>query len=219
MSSPVRGAPPTVVRVSPDLLAALSGLGLGLSLIVAIGSQNAFVLRQGLRRQRVGAVVAVCVVSDVALIAAGVAGAGAVVQSRPGLLVAVRLAGAAFLAAYGVMAARRALRPRALDPRDGAAPASVAATVMTALALTWLNPHVYLDTVVLLGSIAQSHPGRQWWFATGAAAGSVLWFTALGYGAALLRPLFATPRAWRVLDAGIALVMFVLAASLLLAIA
>ena len=204
-------------RVVPDLLAALSGLGLGLSLIVAIGSQNAFVLRQGLRRQQVGTVVLVCLLSDVVLIAAGVTGAGAVVQSRPGLLDVVRIAGAAFLAAYGLMAARRALRPQALAPRGGAAPASVAATVATALALTWLNPHVYLDTVVLLGSIAQSHPGRNWWFAAGAAAGSTVWFTALGYGAALLRPLFTTPRAWRVLDAGIALVMLALAASLLLA--
>ncbi|NIZ89522.1 LysE/ArgO family amino acid transporter [Kineococcus rubinsiae] len=201
----------------PAVLAALSGLGLGLSLIVAIGSQNAFVLRQGLRAQRVGAVVLVCVVSDVVLIAAGVAGAGAVVQRLPGVLDVVRLAGAAFLAAYGALAARRALRPQVLTPRDDAAPASLAATVATALALTWLNPHVYLDTVVLLGSIAQSHPGRQWWFAAGAALGSVVWFTALGYGAALLRPLFARPGAWRVLDALIAVVMFALAASLVAA--
>ncbi len=203
--------------VTTNLLAALSGLGLGLSLIVAIGSQNAFVLRQGLRRHQVGTVVLVCALSDVALIAAGVAGAGAVVQSRPALLDVVRIAGAAFLAAYGLIAARRAVRPGSLAPLEGAAPASVAATVVTALALTWLNPHVYLDTVVLLGSIAQSHPGRQWWFAAGAAAGSTLWFTALGYGAALLRPLFATARAWRVLDAVIALVMLALAASLLAA--
>ena len=177
-----------------DLLAALTGLGLGLSLIVAIGSQNAFVLRQGLRRHRVGAVVA----------------------SRPVLLDLVRIGGAAFLAVYGLMAARRALRPQALAPEGRAEPASVAATVGTALALTWLNPHVYLDTVVLLGSIAQSHHGRQWWFAAGAAVGSALWFTALGYGAALLRPLFAAPRAWRVLDAAIALIMLALATSLLL---
>jgi L-lysine exporter family protein LysE/ArgO len=203
--------------VLPDLLAALSGLGLGLSLIVAIGAQNAFVLRQGLHRQHVGPVVLVCVLSDVALITAGVAGAGAVLEGRPGLLDVVRIAGAAFLAAYGLMAARRALRPQVLAPPGGAAPASVAATVTTAVALTWLNPHVYLDTVVLLGSIAQSHPQRQWWFATGAALGSTVWFTALGYGAALLRPLFARPHAWRILDAGIALVMLALATSLLLA--
>lgn len=203
--------------MTPDLLAALAGLGLGLSLIVAIGSQNAFVLRQGLRRQQVGVVVLVCVVSDAVLIAAGVAGAGAVVQSRPWLLDVVRYAGAAFLAAYGLLAARRALRPQVLAPQEGAPTASVTATVLTALALTWLNPHVYLDTVVLLGSIAQSHPGRQWWFAAGAVIGSTVWFTALGYGAALLRPLFATARAWRVLDAVIALVMLTLAVSLVVA--
>jgi L-lysine exporter family protein LysE/ArgO len=202
--------------VLPDLVAALSGLGLGLSLIVAIGAQNAFVLRQGLRGQHVGTVVLVCVVSDVALIAAGVAGAGAVVQGRPGLLDAVRLAGAAFLAGYGLMAARRAWRPRALGPTPEAASTSVAAALATALALTWLNPHVYLDTVVLLGSIAQSHPGRQWWFAAGAALGSTAWFTALGYGASLLRPVFARPAAWRVLDSVIAAVMLALAASLVL---
>lgn len=190
---------------------------LGLSLIVAIGSQNAFVLRQGLRRQRVGVVVLVCVLSDAVLIAAGVAGAGALVQDHPGVLDGVRIAGATFLAAYGALAVRRALRPQTLDPRGGARPASLAATVVTALALTWLNPHVYLDTVVLLGSIAQSHPGRQWSFAAGAVLGSTLWFTALGFGAVLLRPLFARARAWQVLDAVIAAVMFALAASLLLA--
>jgi L-lysine exporter family protein LysE/ArgO len=204
--------------VLANLVTALSGLGLGLSLIVAIGAQNAFVLRQGLRGHHVGAVVLVCVLSDVALIAAGVAGAGAVVQGRPGLLDVVRVAGAVFLAGYGLMAARRAVRPQALDPREGAVPATFAAVVTTALALTWLNPHVYLDTVVLLGSIAQSHPGRQWWFAAGAAAGSVAWFTALGYGASLLRPLFARPHAWRVLDGVIALVMLALAVSLLAAV-
>ena len=202
-------------RVLPALLAALSGLGLGLSLIVAIGAQNAFVLRQGLRGQRVGAVVVVCVLSDVVLISAGVAGAGVVVRRVPWLVDAVRLAGAVFLAGYGVMAARRALRPQTLAPHDGAAPGSLTATVATALTLTWLNPHVYLDTVVLLGSIAQSHQGRQWWFAAGAALGSTVWFSALGYGARLLRPLFARPRAWRVLDAAIAVTMLVLAASLL----
>ena len=206
-----------VLPTASALLATASGLGLGLSLIVAIGAQNAFVLRQGLRARHVGAVVLVCVLSDVALICAGVAGAGALVRNHPGLLDVVRLVGAAFLAGYALTAARRALRPQALQAGDGAAPASRAATVGTALALTWLNPHVYLDTVVLLGSIAQGHPGRQWWFAAGAALASTAWFAALGFGAALLRPLFARPGAWRVLDAGIALVMAALAASLLLA--
>ncbi|GIG28326.1 LysE/ArgO family amino acid transporter [Cellulomonas marina] len=197
------------------LLAALSGLGLGLSLIVAIGSQNAFVLRQGLRREHVGVVVLVCVVSDAVLIAAGVAGAGAAVEAVPGLLTVVRVAGAVFLLAYGVLAARRALRPPAVLEAAGArGPTSVRAAVATTLALTWLNPHVYLDTVVLLGSVAQGHGGRSWWFAAGAVLGSALWFPLLGFGAALLRPLFASPRAWRVLDGLIAVVMVVLAVSL-----
>ncbi|WP_052023079.1 LysE family transporter [Actinotalea ferrariae] len=218
MNWPSSGPRPYRRRVLPDVLAALSGLGLGLSLIVAIGGQNAFVLRQGLAREHVGTVVLVCAASDVALIAAGVAGAGALVQGRPALLDGVRLAGAAFLTVYGLLAARRALRHDTLAPRGGAVPASLAATATTALALTWLNPHVYLDTVVLLGSIAQSHPGRQWWFAAGAALGSIAWFTALGYGARLLRPLFSRPRAWQVLDVAIAVVMLALAASLVAAV-
>jgi L-lysine exporter family protein LysE/ArgO len=201
--------------VPADLVAALAGLGLGLSLIVAIGAQNAFVLRQGLRRQHVGVVVAVCAASDAVLIAAGVAGAGAVIDSRPWLIDVVRVAGAVFLTGYGLFAARRALRPGVLTPDAVASAPSRRATVVTALALTWLNPHVYLDTVVLLGSIAQTHPGRQWWFAGGAVAGSVLWFVGLGYGARLLRPVFASPRAWRVLDGLIAVVMLALAVSLL----
>jgi L-lysine exporter family protein LysE/ArgO len=217
MNWPSAPARPSVASVLPDLLVALSGLGLGLSLIVAIGAQNAFVLRQGLARQHVGPVVLVCALSDAVLIAAGVAGAGAVVQGRPALLDAVRLGGAAFLVGYGLLAARRALRHDALAPRGGAAPVSLAAAVTTALALTWLNPHVYLDTVVLLGSIAQSHPGRQWWFAAGAVVGSIAWFTALGYGARVLRPLFSRPRAWQVLDGVIAAVMLLIAASLVAA--
>ncbi|HEV2999747.1 MAG TPA: LysE/ArgO family amino acid transporter [Solirubrobacteraceae bacterium] len=200
---------------SSALLAAGSGLGLGLSLIVAIGAQNAFVLRQGLRGEHVGPVVAVCTVSDAALIAAGVAGAGAVLSASPWLLDAVRFGGAAFLLGYGLLAARRALRAGALRPDDAAgARAGLAATVTTCLALTWLNPHVYLDTVVLLGSIATTHGGQRWWFAAGAATGSVAWFAALGYGARLLRPLFARPVSWRVLDATIAAVMTALAVSL-----
>lgn len=194
--------------------AAVSGLGLGLSLIVAIGSQNAFVLRQGLRGGHLAPVAAVCVVSDALLIAAGVYGAGAVLERWPSIVVGVRLAGAAFLAGYGLLAARRALRAAAALSDAGAAPESLAATLGTCLALTWLNPHVYLDTVVVLGSIAQTYVGARWWFAAGAATGSTLWFIALGYGATLLRPLFARRWAWRVLDATIAVVMLTLAASL-----
>ncbi|MGY1689990.1 LysE/ArgO family amino acid transporter [Geodermatophilus sp. SYSU D00697] len=196
------------------LLATASGLGLGLSLIVAIGAQNAFVLRQGLRAEHVAAVVAVCLLSDVALIVAGTAGAGALVTRAPRLLTVVCFAGAAFLLAYGLMAARRVARPAALVTDEAGRRTGLAVTVTTCLALTWLNPHVYLDTVVLLGSLAGTWDDLRWWFATGAAAGSAVWFTGLGFGARLLRPVFARPAAWRVLDAGIAVVMVTLAVSL-----
>ncbi len=199
---------------SPGLLAAVAGLGLGLSLIVAIGAQNAFVLRQGLRTEHVGAVVAVCALSDVALIGAGVAGAGALLTRFPAVVPVVCFAGAAFLLAYGSFAARRAFRPAVLQAGNGGAAAGLAATVATCLALTWLNPHVYLDTVVLLGSLASTYGEQRWSFAGGAAAGSIAWFTALGFGARLLRPVFARPAAWRVLDAAIAVVMTALAVSL-----
>jgi L-lysine exporter family protein LysE/ArgO len=194
--------------------AAASGFALGLSLIVAIGAQNAFLLRQGLAGRHVAPVTAVCVLSDVALIAAGVAGAGVLVTRFPAVVTAVRLGGAVFLLGYAVLAARRALRPGVLTP--GAAAAGPAAAVTTALALTWLNPHVYLDTVVLLGGLSGAWGGARWWFATGAAVASLLWFVALGYGAGLLRPVFARPGAWRVLDALIALVMTALAVGLVL---
>ncbi len=205
---------PTVCRVTSALLAAASGLGLGLSLIVAIGAQNAFVLRQGLRAEHVAAVVAVCLLSDVVLIAAGTAGAGALVTRVPELLTVVCLAGAAFLLVYGAMAARRAVRPAVLVTEEDGRPAGLLVIVTTCLALTWLNPHVYLDTVVLLGSLAGTWDHERWWFAAGAASGSTLWFAGLGYGARLLRPVFARPSAWRVLDATIAVVMVALAVSL-----
>jgi len=196
------------------LITVLAGLGFGLSLIVAIGAQNAFVLRQGLRREHVLAVVLVCALSDAVLILAGIAGAGAVIHAAPVVLTVVRYAGAAFLLVYGLFAARRALRPAALTAAAPAVRTSLTATLGTVLALTWLNPHVYLDTVVLLGSIANTHGADRWWFGLGATLGSVVWFTALGYGARLLQPVFARPAAWRVLDAIIAVVMVALAVSL-----
>ena len=196
------------------LITVLAGLGFGLSLIVAIGAQNAFVLRQGLRREHVLAVVLVCALSDAVLILAGIAGAGAVIHAAPVVLTVVRYAGAAFLLVYGLFAARRALRPAALTADGPAVRTSLTATLGTVLALTWLNPHVYLDTVVLLGSIANTHGADRWWFGLGAMLGSVVWFTALGYGARLLQPVFARPAAWRVLDAIIAVVMVALAVSL-----
>ncbi|MDM4763464.1 LysE/ArgO family amino acid transporter [Galbitalea sp. SE-J8] len=196
--------------------AALAGLGFGASLIIAIGAQNAFVLRQGLRREHVGAIVLVCALSDAVLIAAGVAGLGSLLQLVPWTLVVVRIGGAAFLVVYGVLAARRALRPSRLETDAAGASVSLAAAVGTATALTWLNPHVYLDTVVLLGSVSATHGAERWWFGLGATAASILWFSALGYGARLLRPLFARPLAWRILDALVALVMLAIAGSLLL---
>jgi L-lysine exporter family protein LysE/ArgO len=194
--------------------AVAAGLGLGLSLIVAIGAQNAFVLRQGLRVEHVAAVVAVCIASDAVLIAAGTLGAGTAVVRVPWLLTAVCLGGAAFLLGYAVLAARRAIRPAALLTDAAGARAGLAVTVVTCLALTWLNPHVYLDTVVLLGSLSGTYGDQRWWFAAGAAAGSLVWFIGLGYGARLLRPVFARPAAWRVLDGLIATVMAALAVSL-----
>src|SRR3712207_99254 len=188
---------------------------MGLSLIVAIGAQNAFVLRQGLRLEHVSAVVAVCAVSEAVLILAGVAGNSWLSTRVPDAITVIRLGGAAFLLGYAALAARRAIRPAAIAVDASGTRTGLLASVAACLALTWLNPHVYLDTVLLLGSVADSHGVRRWWFALGAAAGSVLWFSALGYGARLLRPLFSRPVAWRVLDAVIAVVMATLGFGLL----
>lgn len=224
----------------------LAGLGLGFSLIIAIGAQNLFVLRQGLRREHVFAVAAICAASDAVLILLGVSGIGLVLQAVPWLVDVVRWAGAIFLVAYGVLAARRAWRPTGealtADSTPGAAggeaaerlevtgdqggsirTAAPAATrtrllpvVLTCLALTWLNPHVYLDTVFLLGSIANTHGDMRWLFAAGAMVSSVVWFFGLAYGARLLGRWLSTPRAWRILDAVIAVVMVGLGISLVL---
>lgn len=204
---------------SHALVSGLAGLGFGLSLIIAIGAQNAFVLRQGLRREHVLAVVVVCAASDAALIAVGVGGLGALLQLVPWLLVAVRIGGALFLLTYGALAARRAIRPAALSTETSGQSTPLLATVATCVALTWLNPHVYLDTVVLLGSVAATHGADRWWFGLGAALGSILWFSILCYGARLLRPVFARPTAWRVLDLLVAIVMVGLAVSLLIGLA
>ncbi|CAM3160732.1 LysE/ArgO family amino acid transporter [Stackebrandtia soli] len=193
---------------------ALSGVGFGLSLIVAIGAQNAFVLRQGIRREHVLPVVAICALSDAALIAAGVGGIGVIVTSAPIVLTIVRYGGAAFLFGYAVLAARRAWTGEALKENGSGTGPTLAGAVLACLALTWLNPHVYLDTVLLLGSVANTHDGR-WWFAGGAMVASVTWFTALGYGARLLAPMFAKPLSWRILDGAIAVVMTSLAIALI----
>ncbi|GEM32598.1 amino acid transporter [Nocardia neocaledoniensis NBRC 108232] len=206
------------MTASSAALAALSGLGFGLSLIVAIGAQNAFVLRQGIRGQHVLPVIAVCAVSDIVLITAGVAGFGTIVEAMPALLTVARYAGAAFLLGYAVLAVRRALTSSTLIAEAAGASVAVGASVLTCLALTWLNPHVYVDTVVLLGSFASTYADPERWFlAAGAMLASVLWFLALGYGARRLAPLFARPIAWRILDSVIAAIMLTLAAGLLLA--
>jgi L-lysine exporter family protein LysE/ArgO len=225
------------------------GLGTGLALIVAIGAQNAYLLRLGIdgRTTTVLAVVLVCAVSDALLITVGVVGIGGLLEALPTAMVVIRLLGAGFLVVYGLFAAHRALRPgraEALVPAESTsaagtedtrpaatsavsvAPATAVATdttvtagrrtglraaVLTACALTWLNPHVYLDTVLFLGSVANQQVGEaRWWWAGGAVTGSFLWFFALGFGARLLRPVFARPGAWRVLDGIIAVIMLTL---------
>lgn len=194
----------------------LAGTGLltGLALIVAIGAQNALVLRQGVRREHVGAVVLVCMASDAVLILAGTAGVGALVQAVPWLLEVLRWGGALYLLWFAVSSLRAALRPQGLVAEQ--APRTAGSVIATTLALTWLNPHVYLDTVVLLGSLANQHgPDARWVFAAGAVTASVLWFTALGYGARLLARVLADPKAWRVVDVVIAVVMAVLAVRLI----
>ncbi|KAB1660989.1 amino acid transporter [Pseudoclavibacter sp. CFCC 13796] len=214
------------------LLSSALGLMTGLSLIVAIGSQNAYLLRLGVTASRsvMLPVVTVCALSDAVLIIAGVAGVGALVQSLPVVMTVIRAVGAAFLIGYGVLAAKRALKPTAMAVDAGTATGagdadaetdagrgrrSLISVLLTVLAFTWLNPHVYIDTVVLLGSLAQ-HQTHPWWWAAGAILSSFVWFYALGFGARMLRPLFAKPRAWQILDICIAVIMFALGLRLLL---
>jgi L-lysine exporter family protein LysE/ArgO len=193
----------------------LQGLALSLGLIVAIGAHNAFVLRQGLRREHVGSVVLFCAVADAALIAAGVLGMAQALGQRPGLARALALAGAVFLTAYGWQALRRARHARQLTACAGGAVMPRGAAVAQAAAFTLLNPHVYLDTVLLVGSIGAQQPAAlRGWFIAGASSASLLWFALLGFGARWLAPWFARPTAWRALDGLIAVTMFVLSALL-----
>lgn len=194
-----------------------TGFLLGGALIVAIGAQNAFVLRQGLRREHVGWVVLVCAGADALLTAVGVAGVGRLLRAVPGLALGLTLFGAVFLAAYGAFALRRALAGHAgLQAAAGAPPASRRSVLAQALAFTLLNPHVYLDTVLLLGAAGaqQAAGAARVAFVGGVSAASALWFGSLGFGARLLAPWFARPAAWRVLDGLVALTMFALAAGL-----
>ncbi|MFF5438921.1 LysE/ArgO family amino acid transporter [Streptomyces achromogenes] len=197
------------------LTAAAAGFGTGLSLIVAIGAQNAFVLRQGVRRHAVLTVVGICALSDAVLIALGVGGVGAVVVAWPGALRVVGVVGGLFLLCYGVLAARRVLGPGTSGlTAQGEAAGSRRRAVLTCLAMTWLNPHVYLDTAFLLGSLAADRGPLRWTFGLGAALASLCWFTALGFGARLLGRYLARPGAWRVLDGLVAATMLVLGVSL-----
>ena len=222
------------VIAAPALGALLTGLLFGLSLIVAIGPQNAFVVRQGALRRHVTIVVAICAASDVVLIAAGVSGTGAALAGRPWLREVVRLGGAAVLLGYAALAARRALRAGATEPAGQAArggragepahagragePAHAgrAAAIGACLAFTWLNPAVYLDTIVLLGSVAHTQSPRQWWFGAGAAIGSIVWFAGLAAAAWLAHALLTRPRVWRGVDCFVAAVMTATALRLLL---
>jgi len=189
----------------------ISGLLFSLSLIVAIGAQNAYVLQQGARREHLGTVVLICTTSEVALIAAGVAGVGAVVGSSPALLTVLRAGGATLLLAYAALAARRALAGAQVPPAAARPGSSRGSVVAATLIFTWLNPAVYLDTLVLLGSVANAHPGSQWWFGAGAATASASWFLALGLASRLLTPLLRGPQAARLLDAFVAVVMTITA--------
>lgn len=220
------------------LLAVLAGFGTGLGLIVAIGAQNAHLLRMsvgGARRTIAGAV-AICAGSDAVLIVAGVLGIGVVVERLPAALVVARIVGAAFLIVSGVLAARRALRPAGTallassgeeevrSAGDGSSVAVLQAppriaprrALLVMVAFTWANPHVYLDTLLFLGSVAnQQGPALRWWWVLGAVAASCGWFSAVGFGGRLLGPLLARPRVWRVLDGGIAVLMVTLGITLL----
>lgn len=199
-----------------DLAVFFTGMMMSLSLIVAIGAQNAFVLRQGLRGEHVLAVCLACAISDAILITVGVTSFGTVSEWLPWLEPVMRYGGAAFLTWYGVKSLMSALRSKEALAADSSLPKTgLFRTLVACLALTWLNPHVYLDTVVLLGTISTQFTGRQGSFAVGAVLGSFVFFFALGYGAIKLRPVFERPTAWRILETLIALVMWIIAFKLL----
>lgn len=189
---------------------ALAGFLTGLSLIVAIGAQNAYVLRLGLARNHVGVAVAICAGADALLIAIGIGGLGAIVQAHGDVLTAIALLGGAYLLWFAFRSFRSALHPDVLLPSQQE-PQAVAAVALAVLGLTFFNPHVYLDTILLVGTIGASFGADRWWFALGAAIASVVWFSGLGFGARMLSPLMARPVTWRVLDAAIGVVMLTIA--------
>jgi L-lysine exporter family protein LysE/ArgO len=195
------------------MLALIPGFLTGLSLIIAIGAQNAFVIRQGLLRQHVLLVVLICAISDAALIFLGTGGLGTLIQGKPSLLEFIRWFGVIYLTWFGVRSARSAFKSQSLKAAEGSA-MSQSTIVLTCLSLTFLNPHVYLDTVILLGSIANQFDGDRWFFATGSALASVVWFTAIGYGARAASRFMSKPIFWKILDSLIAVVMFTIASTL-----
>ena len=198
------------------MIAALTGFATGLGLIIAIGAQNAFVLRQGLRREYVFPIVLFAALSDALLIAVGIAGLGAVIQGFPFVLEVIRYVGAAYLTWFGISALRRAIKPSSLEAASDSK-GSVAGALLSIAALTFLNPHVYLDTVILLGGVANQFNDDRWIFGLGAACASFVWFFSLGYFAKFLSRYVSNPKFWRVLDSFIAVVMFTIAVLLLFA--
>lgn len=195
--------------------AALPGLLAGLSLIIAIGAQNAFLLRLGLARNHVGVAVFICAASDALLIVAGIGGLGVAVRSVPVALVVLKWIGIAYLLWYAIRSFRSAAHPEVLLPGDQDSKSLRTVIAMT-LAFTFLNPHVYLDTVLLLGSIGNQYRPDQWWFALGASCASILWFCTIGFGARAASRLMSRPLTWRILDITIGIVMLLIAARLLL---
>ena len=201
---------------TPGLSSAAQGFGMMMSLIVAIGAQNTFLLRQAILRSHVALLVLICWLSDVLLVMAGVSGLGAIVDRVPAALTVIKFCGAAVLLGYAALAARRAIVGESLEVDEQGVRRSLASVIGTCLAMTWLNPHVYLDTVLMIGGVANSHGDLRWWFAAGSMLASLTWFAALGFGAGLLRPALRTPRAWRILDSIIAVIMIATAIRLLL---
>jgi L-lysine exporter family protein LysE/ArgO len=192
------------------VIAFLPGFFAGLGLIVAIGAQNAFVIRQGLSRQHVFVVVAICAIADASLIALGIAGLGAIIQGVPWLLEGVRWFGVAYLTWFGIKSVRSALKNQAMDT-SGTQTTSLKKAVLAVLGFTFLNPHVYLDTVILLGSISNQFAYDRWIFGFGAMTASIVWFSAIGFGARAASRFMSKPIFWRVLDSLIAVVMFSIA--------
>ncbi len=196
----------------------LEGFGLGATLIIAIGAQNAFVLRQGLLRRHVFITALICFICDVTLITLGVAGLGAIIEAAPALLTVMTWGGVIFLFSYGLRSFRNALNPKSLETENYADKqgSTLRGTVLAVLAFSLLNPHVYLDTVILLGGLGARHPATERpGFILGASIASLFWFFGLAYGASLLTPLFRKPVTWRVLDVLIGCVMWLIALSLI----